>query len=90
MAQGTRKHPPVPVIIAVVLLLIGGGAWYWWQSQRGATSDALVATGAVEAKEYQVAPALAGRISAVTVAEGDQVTKGRSWSPWTPGPSTCN
>lgn len=77
MARQSRRHPPVPVIILVVVLLLGGGGWLWWQGQPTASAGALVATGAVEAKEYQVAPALAGRIRSVGVAEGDRVTKGQ-------------
>jgi HlyD family secretion protein len=67
----------VPVIILVLVLLAGGGGWLWWQGRPTASAGALVATGAVEAKEYQVAPALAGRIRSVSVAEGDRVTKGQ-------------
>ena len=69
-----HKRPPKPVIAAVVLLLLGGGAW-WWQQQPHGTAAATTLSGSIEAKQYQVAAALAGRITAVKVAEGDQVAK---------------
>jgi HlyD family secretion protein len=76
MAEHKRKHPPVPVIVVVVLLLIGGGIWWWWSSTQTGTAAADSAfTGTVEAQEYQVAPALAGRVTAVRVVEGAVVTK---------------
>lgn len=72
-----RKHPPIPVIVVVLLLLIGGGVYWWWSSQNGQAAEPERLTGSVEAREYQIAPALAGRITALEVAEGDQVTKGQ-------------
>lgn len=71
-----RKHPPIPVIVLVVALLAAGGGWWWWSStQTGPSEAGLSFTGAVETNQYQVGAALAGRITAVNVAEGDQVTK---------------
>jgi len=71
-----KKHPPIPVIILVVALLAGGGGWWWWSStQQSPTGAGLTFTGAVESNQYQVGSALAGRITAVKVAEGDQVAK---------------
>lgn len=76
MAGDKRRHPPIPVIVVVVLLLIGGGAWWWWSSLQASPAAAQwQATGSVEATNYQVASALAGRVTSVKVAEGDQVTK---------------
>jgi HlyD family secretion protein len=78
MAEHTRKRPPVPVIVAVLLLLIGGGIWWWWSStQPSAAASASALSGTVESTEYQVSPAIAGRITAMKVVEGDQVTKGQ-------------
>lgn len=72
-----RKHPPVPVIVLVLLLVIGGGAWWWWSSTQASSAAASSAlTGTVEANQYQVTPGIAGRITAVEVEEGDQVTEG--------------
>lgn len=74
-----KKHrrPPVPAIVLVVALLIGGGLWWWWSSTEAQSATAAeVLTGTVEADQFQITPALAGRITAVKVAEGDQVSKG--------------
>lgn len=74
-----RKHPPIPVIILVVALLAGAGGWWWWSSTQPSSAEAaLQFTGAVESNQYQIGSALAGRITAVTVVEGDQVTTGQT------------
>ncbi len=78
MAGEKRRHPPIPVIVVVLVLLIGGGSWWWWSStQTTAPAAGLQESGSVEANEYQIAAALSGRVTAVRVAEGDQVTKGQ-------------
>lgn len=77
MANSKRKHPPIPVIILIVLALIGGGVWWWWSSTQAASSNPNQFSGSVEATSSQIGPALAGRIIAVPVAEGDQVAKGQ-------------
>ncbi len=78
MAGEKRRHPPIPVIVVVLVLLIGGGSWWWWSStQTPATTAGLQESGSVEATEYQIAAALSGRVTAVRVTEGDQVTKGQ-------------
>lgn len=77
MANESRRRPPVPVIIVVVLLLIGGGLWWWWSASQASTATADQLTGSVEADQYQITPALAGRITSVKVVEGDTVTKGQ-------------
>ncbi len=77
MASQSRKHPPIPVIIAVVLLLIGGGVWWWWSATQAAQAQTNQFSGSVEADQFQIAPALAGRVAEVKVSEGDHVTKGQ-------------
>jgi HlyD family secretion protein len=77
MAKQARKHPPIPVIIAVVLLVVGGGIWWWWSASQANTAAANQFSGSVEADQYQISPALAGRITDVAVVEGDKVTKGQ-------------
>lgn len=75
--MATHKRPPIPVIVLVVLLLAGGGFWWWWTSSHPAEADgALRASGTAEAREYQVSPALTGRVDEVLVAEGDTVRSG--------------
>jgi HlyD family secretion protein len=77
MADSARKRPPIPVIIAVVVLLIGGGIWWWWSSTQASSTATNQYSGSVEANSYPITPALAGRIVAVKVAEGDQVSAGQ-------------
>ena len=72
-----HKRPPIPVIIVVVLLLAGLGGWWWWSATRPAPATGLVLSGQVETTEIAVAPAMAGRITSLKVAEGDRVTKGQ-------------
>ena len=75
--MATHKRPPVPVIVLVVLLLAGGGFWWWWTAtQSGPVDTSLRASGTAESREYQVTPALAGRVTAGAVAEGDTVRAG--------------
>jgi HlyD family secretion protein len=77
MASESRKHPPIPVIIAVVLLLVGGGTWWWWSASQTSATAANQFSGSVEADQYPITPALAGRITEVKIVEGDKVTKGQ-------------
>ena len=75
--MATHKRPPIPVIVLAVLLLAGGGFWWWWTANHPAEADGtLRASGTAEAREYQVAPALTGRVDEVKVAEGDTVKSG--------------
>ena len=76
MANEQRRRPPVAVLVIVLLLVAGGLGYWWWSSQQTAMSDTLTASGAVEQTEYQIAPAMAGRIETVTVGEGDSVKAG--------------
>lgn len=71
-----HKRPPIPVIVLVVLLLAGGGVWWWWTSQAVEADQTLRASGTAESREFQVSPALTGRIDEVKVAEGDTVKTG--------------
>ena len=72
-----HKRPPIPVIIVVVVLLAGLGGWWWWSATRPAPEAGLTLSGQVETDEIAVAPAMAGRITAIKVDEGDQVKKGQ-------------
>ncbi len=70
-----HKRPPIPVIIVLVVLLVGLGGWWWWSATRPAPEPGLALSGQVETDEIAIAPAMAGRITAIKVSEGDQVTK---------------
>lgn len=72
-----HKRPPIPVIVVVVLLLAGLGGWWWWSGSQSVAEQPATLTGQVETGEIAVAPAMAGRITSVRVAEGDRVTKGQ-------------
>lgn len=76
MANEQRKRPPIAAVVIVLLLVAGGLGWWWWSSQQTAQNGALAASGSVEQTEYQIAPAMAGRIETVTVGEGDLVKAG--------------
>lgn len=72
-----HKRPPIPVIIVVLVLLAGLGGWWWWSATRPVTDTGLTLSGQVETDEIAVAPAMAGRITAIKVSEGDRVKKGQ-------------
>lgn len=76
MSGPARKHPPVPAIILLVALLATGGWWWWRSAQPAPESAARTVSGQVEARQFQVASAIAGRVLTVAVAEGDQVKEG--------------
>jgi len=76
MADEKHKRPPIAVVVIVVVVLVGALGYWWWSSQQTADNGALTASGAVELTEYQIAPAMAGRIETVTVGEGDSVKAG--------------
>ncbi len=77
MAGSARKHPPIPVIVVVLALVIAGGYWLWHRAQSPANAASVAASGEMEAKEYQLAAALAGRVSKVRVVEGETVKTGQ-------------
>ncbi|WP_312718526.1 efflux RND transporter periplasmic adaptor subunit [Mobilicoccus sp.] len=70
-------RPPTKVlaraVALVVVLTLAVGLWTWWRHRDAAESGPLALTGSVQATEYQVAPATAGTVTAVNVAEGDRV-----------------
>lgn len=76
MAKQTHKRPPIPAIIALAVVIIGGGIWWWWSATNSTPANQY--SGSVEANTYQVSPAMAGRVLAVKVSEGDQVAKGQA------------
>ncbi|NTW28255.1 MAG: HlyD family efflux transporter periplasmic adaptor subunit [Coriobacteriia bacterium] len=76
MANEKHRRPPAAAIVIVLLLAAATGGYLWWKSVRPSTDGVLTATGAVEAKEYQVASALAGRIATLSAGEGDSVKSG--------------
>lgn len=75
MASNAHRRPPLPAIVLVVVILAAGG-WWWWSSQGGGADESTAFAGTVESTEYRVASAIGGRITTVTVGEGDVVAAG--------------
>ncbi|HSN10888.1 MAG TPA: efflux RND transporter periplasmic adaptor subunit [Propionibacteriaceae bacterium] len=67
----------IPVIVLVVVLAAGGLGWWWWSS-RTPTASPPLATGMVDADQYQVGSLLSGRVTGVLVKEGDTVKAGQT------------
>ena len=67
----------VPLIVLVVVL-IAVGLGYWWWTSRTPTAVAPLATGTVDADQYQVASLLSARVTEVLVKEGDTVKAGQT------------
>lgn len=59
-------------VLALLLILVGGGAWYY--THRSLPPERWL--GYAEADYVRVAPVLEGRLTAVSVARGDQVKPG--------------
>jgi HlyD family secretion protein len=66
-----KKKVFIPILIAVALVSIGARTWW----HRG--SDALTASGTLEARNISVGSKVGGRVSKVLVAEGDRVQPGQ-------------
>lgn len=75
MANGTGGRRSAAVAV-VLLLLVGGLGYWWWSPRQTITNGPLTASGAVEQTEYQIVPAMAGRIDTITVSEGATVQVG--------------
>ena len=72
----SRRRPPKALIALLALLVLGGAGFCWWWDHRDTTSSKL-ASGSVEATQYQVASVLTGRVTGVAVAEGATVKAGQ-------------
>lgn len=65
------------IAIVVVVAVIAGAAYWWWTTQQATVaSQTLTLAGTVESTEYQVASAIAGRITTMTAREGDELATG--------------
>ena len=67
----------VPVIVLVVVLIAARLGYWWWSSRTPAAAPPL-ATGTVEADQYQVSSLLSARVTGVLVKEGDTVQAGQT------------
>jgi multidrug resistance efflux pump len=70
-----HKRPPLPVIIVIALLILVS-AYFLFTQTFGGDSDALTASGTIEATIVNVSPELAGKVSEVLVEEGQSVHSG--------------
>lgn len=76
--MASRRHPmfvALATLGALVVIGAAGGLW-WWASRRAEENKPERFSGAVEAGQYQVAPATMGRVVEVMVREGETVKSG--------------
>ncbi|MFQ6058930.1 MAG: HlyD family secretion protein [Anaerolineae bacterium] len=64
------------IILIVVLALLGGGAWWYLNSQPAVATDAIAASGTIEAEEVAITAEVGGRVVEVLADEGDEVEVG--------------
>lgn len=68
-------------IIGLTILLIAGaaaGGWYWWDQTNSRLPENIASgNGRIEAEEVHIATKFAGRVTNVSVAEGDMVSTGQ-------------
>ena len=70
----SRKWILLPLL---ALLAAGGAAAWWWFAPPPAVATAVVAYGAIDIRQSQLAFNDNDRISRILVQEGDRVTKGQ-------------
>ena len=63
------------IVILVVVALAGGGVWWWAQRQAQATIE-MQGSGTIEARQVNVGPEVAGRVTQVMAKEGQVVEAG--------------
>ncbi len=69
-----KSQKSIIVVVLVVLVLGAAGGWYWYANMREfiTTDDALV-----DSFQSTISPKALGKITALTVKEGDQVAAGQ-------------
>ena len=73
------KRPPRPILVAGAIALVAAVAlagWSWWRSRLDA-SGILHASGRIEVTEVNVSSKVTGRVTALHVDEGTDVTAGQ-------------
>ena len=71
------KLPPLPVRIVIAVLVIGTLSYFGFRSLKGDSTNALTASGTIEATIVNVAPETAGKVTDIHADEGESVTKGQ-------------
>jgi multidrug resistance efflux pump len=70
-----HNRPPVPVIVILVLAVLVGG-YFGIRSLLNKGSNALTASGTIEAIEVSISPEIGGKVTEVSVDEGAPVRAG--------------
>ncbi|HID86125.1 MAG TPA: HlyD family efflux transporter periplasmic adaptor subunit [Anaerolineae bacterium] len=63
------------VLALIVLALLSGAVWWYLNSQPVVATDAIVASGTIEAEEVAITAEVGGRVVEVLADEGDEVEK---------------
>jgi HlyD family secretion protein len=63
------------MVVLVVLALLGGAAWWYLSSPPATATDAIVASGTIEAEEVALTAEVSGRVVEVLADEGDEVAE---------------
>lgn len=69
-----HKLPPIPVRI-LILVIIGALVFLGFRSLNQNESDAITASGSIEAVIVNVSPEIAGKVMEVNAQEGDEIKK---------------
>ncbi len=69
-----HKLPPIPVRI-LILVIIGALVFFGFRSLNQNESDAITASGSIEAVIVNVSPEIAGKVMEVNAQEGDEIKK---------------
>jgi multidrug resistance efflux pump len=64
--------------ILLLALLAGGGYWWWNQSASANGASALSGSGTIEAEDVLITSEVSGRVQALLVDEGQEVTAGQT------------
>jgi HlyD family secretion protein len=62
--------------IILLLLAAAGGGWYWWRSQNNKDPNRILVSGNLEMTLVDISFKTSGRMTELTVREGDWVKKG--------------
>lgn len=71
-----KHNIPMPVRVIVGLIILSIGGYYVYTLFQGKTVGPITASGTVEAVEVMISPEMAGKVSSVSVAEGETVHAG--------------
>ena len=70
-----HKRPPLPVIVLLILVILVGG-YFGMRALLNKGSNALTASGTIEAIEVTISPEIGGKVAEVSVDEGAPVKAG--------------